>query len=48
VTGDVITFYVWTGTDQPAKTTYRGTMSAAGKPHNFRVANNPLETIAQH
>jgi len=25
--GDTLAFYVWTGTDQPAKTVYRGTMS---------------------
>ena len=30
VESDVLSFYVWSGTDQPAKITYRGTMSAAG------------------
>ena len=37
VEGDVISFYVWTGTDQPAKTSYRGTMSAAGDEIQFTV-----------
>jgi hypothetical protein len=27
VEGDTITFYVWSGTDQPVKTVYRGAMS---------------------
>jgi hypothetical protein len=37
VEGDVISFYVWTGTDQPAKTKYRGTMSADGNEIQFTV-----------
>ena len=37
VEGDVLSFYVWTGTDQPAKTTYRGTMSATGDEIQFTV-----------
>jgi hypothetical protein len=37
VEGDVLSFYVWTGTDQPAKTSYRGTMSAAGDEIQFTV-----------
>ncbi len=35
--GDAISFYVWTGTDQPAKTIYRGTMSASGDEIVFTV-----------
>jgi hypothetical protein len=31
VAGDALSFYVWTGTDQPTKTTYRGTLSASGE-----------------
>lgn len=30
VAGDALSFYVWTGTDQPTKATYRATMSASG------------------
>src|SRR5215471_2722833 len=37
VEGDVLSFYVWTGTDQPAKTTYRGTISASGDEIQFTV-----------
>jgi hypothetical protein len=37
VEGDVLSFYVWSGTDQPFKTTYRGTMSAAGDEIQFTV-----------
>ena len=37
VEGDVISFYVWTGSDQPAKTRYRGTMSADGNEIQFTV-----------
>src|SRR5215468_2505079 len=37
VEGDVLSFYVWTGTDQPTKTSYRGTMSAAGDEIQFTV-----------
>ena len=37
VEGEVISFYVWTGTDQPAKTQYRGTMSASGEEIEFTV-----------
>ena len=38
VEGNTISFYVWTGTDQPVKTTYRGTMSASGDEIEFTVA----------
>lgn len=37
VEGDVISFYVWTGSDQPAKTTYRGTMAPSGEEIQFTV-----------
>ena len=37
VAGDTLSFYVWTGTDQPAKTSYRGTMSASGDQIVFTV-----------
>jgi hypothetical protein len=37
VAGDTISFYVWTGSDQPAKTSYRGTMSASGDEIVFTV-----------
>src|SRR5215472_16305026 len=31
VAADTLSFYVWTGTDQPVKVSYRGTMSASGE-----------------
>ena len=37
VEGDVLTFYVWTGNDQPLKTTYKGTMSPSGDEIQFMV-----------
>jgi hypothetical protein len=37
VDGDKITFYVWTGTDQPVKAMYSGAMSAAGDEISFTV-----------
>ena len=37
VAGDTVSFYVWTGTDQPAKTSYRGTISASGDEIVFAV-----------
>lgn len=37
VEGDALSFYVWTGTDQPAKTTYTGTMPASGDEIVFTV-----------
>lgn len=37
VAGDTLSFYVWTGTDEPAKTSYRGTMSASGDEIVFTV-----------
>ena len=35
--GDTVTFYVWTGTDQPVKTTYTGTMASSGDEIAFVV-----------
>jgi hypothetical protein len=35
--GDTLTFYVWIGTDQPAKVIYRGTVSASGDEITFTV-----------
>jgi hypothetical protein len=37
VEGEVLSFYVWTGTDQPAKTAYNGTMSPSGDEITFTV-----------
>jgi len=37
VAGDKITFYVWTGTDQPVKALYSGTMSASGDEMTLTV-----------
>ena len=37
VVGDALSFYIWTGTDQPAKTTYVGVMSATGDEITFTV-----------
>lgn len=36
--GDTVTFYVWTGTDQPTKTTYTGTLAASGDEIAFTVS----------
>jgi hypothetical protein len=30
VASDALSFYVWAGTDQPTKTTYKGTLSSSG------------------
>jgi hypothetical protein len=37
VEGEKLSFYVWTGTDQPVKTIYVGTMSASGEEISFAV-----------
>jgi hypothetical protein len=37
VEGDTLSFYVWTGTDRPAKAGYRGTMSPSGDEIVFTV-----------
>lgn len=37
VEGNTISFYVWTGTDQPVRATYHGTMSATGDEIAFTV-----------
>ena len=39
VSGDVITFYVWTGNDVPAKQMYKGTMS--GDEITFEITGGP-------
>jgi hypothetical protein len=38
--GDTVTFYVWTGTDQPVKTTYTGIMAASGDEITFTVTGD--------
>jgi hypothetical protein len=40
VEGDTISFYVWTGTDQPVKTVYKGTMSGEDTIE-FTVSGGP-------
>ncbi len=40
VEGDTISFYVWTGTDQPVKTLYKGTMSGE-ESITFTVMGGP-------
>jgi hypothetical protein len=35
--GDVLTFYVWTGIDQPAKAVYRGSLAPSGEEIAFTV-----------
>jgi hypothetical protein len=40
VDGDTITFYVWTGRDQPVKTYYKGTMSGE-ETITFMVTGGP-------
>jgi hypothetical protein len=50
VDGEVLTFYVWTGTDQPAKTSYRGTLSPSGEEIIFTVtasSGNPVTVAAR-
>jgi len=37
VEGNTLSFYVWTGNDQPVKTSYRGTLSASGDEITFTV-----------
>ncbi|HKD04882.1 MAG TPA: hypothetical protein VKB79_03175 [Bryobacteraceae bacterium] len=39
VNGDVITFYIWTGSDVPAKRMYKGTMS--GDEIKFEITGGP-------
>jgi hypothetical protein len=41
VEGDTISFYIWTGTDQPAKTLYTGTMSGE-ETIAFTVTGGPV------
>jgi hypothetical protein len=40
VEGDTITFYLWSGTDQPVKTIYKGTMSG-DETIDFTVTGGP-------
>ena len=40
VEGDTISFYIWTGTDQPAKTLYKGTLSGE-ETITFTVRGGP-------
>jgi hypothetical protein len=45
---DTLSFYVWTGTDQPAKAHYRGTISASGEEIVFtvtRARGGPTEQV---
>ena len=37
VEGNVLTFYVWTGQDEPTKTTYKGTLSPSGDEIQFTI-----------
>jgi hypothetical protein len=37
VEGDVLTFYVWAGQDEPTKTTYKGTLSPSGDEIQFTI-----------
>jgi hypothetical protein len=41
VEGDVLSFYVWRGQDQPVKVTYRGTMAASGEEISFTITGLP-------
>jgi len=41
VEGDALWFYIWTGTDQPVKNHYRGTLSASGEEIVFTVTRDP-------
>ncbi len=48
VDGETISFYVWTGTDRPVKTTYKGTMSPSGDEIAFSVTGaSPPGAAAQ-
>ena len=37
VDGEILSFYVWTGADQPVKTIYHGVLSASGEEIAFTV-----------
>jgi len=47
--GNTISFYVWTGMDQPAKASYRGIVSASGEEIVFTVtgAGAPKQVAAR-
>jgi hypothetical protein len=41
VEGDSVSFYVWTGVDQPVKALYRGTLAPSGDEIQFTVTGGP-------
>jgi len=41
VENGTLTFYVWRGTDKPYKTSYKGTLNAAGDEITFTVTGAP-------
>jgi hypothetical protein len=41
VSGKSLTFYVWRGSDRPAKVTYKGELNAAGDQITFQVSGGP-------
>src|SRR5262245_13975690 len=41
VSGRSITFYVWRGSDRPAKVLYKGELNAAGDQITFQVSGGP-------
>jgi hypothetical protein len=41
VSGKSITFYVWRGSDRPAKVLYKGELNAAGDQITFQVTGGP-------
>lgn len=41
VSGNALTFYVWRGSDRPAKVTYKGELNAAGDQITFQVSGGP-------
>jgi hypothetical protein len=41
VENGTLTFYVWRGTDKPCKTSYKGTLNAAGDEITFTVTGAP-------
>ncbi|MFZ0427719.1 MAG: hypothetical protein WAO20_06355 [Acidobacteriota bacterium] len=44
VEGSTLSFYVWTGTDQPEKSRYRGTLSASGDEIVFEITQGQAAT----
>ena len=41
VTGDTISFYLWRGSDRPAKMFYKGQLNAAGDAITFTITGGP-------